>query len=544
MIALRTRAIEVSASTTGPDGTGLTTAFVVDVTDRKRAEEALPRSEARFKRLIDAAPEAVCILTQDRIVYANPTCAELLGAASPKELRGSDPRRFIHPTDIGKFEQRSRALLTEGKRQAPCEYRFLRSSSQPLVMEVSSIAVEHEGRPAILSFGRDVTERKQLESELMQADRLGVLGMLAGGMAHAINNPLTYVLLNLDDVVRRLPDVPAGSGSLTEALARLREAHQGAERIASVVRQMRAFSRPEERAPGPVDIRRVLEAVVAMVGNEIRHRGRLVTEFADVPLVQASSARLEHVFLNLLVHVAQALPEGDPEGEIRLRLRPGEPGEVVVEVSDSGPGIEPAVLDRIFDPFSTASDPAAGIGLGLSLCSSIVTSFGGSMQAKSQLGRGTTFRVCLPAEASHHESPRRPVVGPQPPPIPSSRRVRVLVVDDDSAVANALRLMLEDDHDVTSVASGREALRMLVRSDEYDIVLCDLMMPEVSGMDLFEALQLNCPGRERHLVFMTGGAFTPEAARFLKQVPNARIEKPFDMDSVRTLLQFAAQRDG
>jgi two-component system cell cycle sensor histidine kinase/response regulator CckA len=534
--------VEVSCATASRDGEEVVTMLLLDISERKRAEAALRRSEARFKRLIESAPEGVLIVDERAVLYANPIVAQLLGVQPVGDLIGRDPRTFLHPDDVEKFDCTIRAILHESGQLQPSEFRLPRPGGRLLILEWSSIAMEYEGRPALLSLARDVTGRKHIESQLLQADRLSALGMLAGGMAHAINNPLTYVLLNLDDVSRRLPEVTSGRSPLSEALARLKEAHQGAERIARTVRQMRTFSRADDRVRGPVDLARVLDAVVAMVGNELRHRARLVTELADVPPVRASSARLEHVFLNLLVHVARALPEGDTDGEVAIILKSEPPDQVVVEVSDYGPGIEPAILERVFDPFLGGRDSAERVGLGLSLCHSIVTDLGGEITAESRPEGGTCYRISLPADQNAWQQP--PHSGrlgpPRPPPI--TRRARVMVVDDDPGVASALRLMLEDDHDVTSVASGREALRRLVRDGAYDIVFCDLMMPELSGKDLFEALQLNCPGREQRLVFMTGGAFTPEAARFLKQVPNARIEKPFDMDSVRVLLQYATER--
>jgi CheY-like chemotaxis protein len=350
------------------------------------------------------------------------------------------------------------------------------------------------------------------------------------------------VLLNIDHLLETLPDVSQSRELLGEAVTRLREAHDGAERVAAVVRRMRAFSRSSERDAGPVELREVLESAVAMVGNEIRHRGRLVADYQPVPTVYASLARLEQVFLNLLVCAAQSLPEGDQDGEVKVALRPGGPDKVVVEVSDNGPGLDPLVVQRIYDPLANRDALADRMALGLSLCHSIVTSIGGSIQVENHRGRGTVFRVELPAETRAAEAPPQLVRPESEPPSASPPRARVLVVDDDQGVADGLRLMLEDEHDVVSVASGREALHLLLRDDVYDVVFCDLMMPGLSGMDLYEALRSNAPGSERRLVFMTGGAFTAEAARFLTLVPNQRIEKPFDLASVRRLLRRAGRR--
>lgn len=531
--------VEVTLSEVEIDGRPVAVAFVIDLTQRKQAEEALKRSEARFRRVIESAPEAIWIIDQQGLVYANASAVRLFGYQSAEEVIGQDPRGFAHPDDVAIIEQRSRAMLGRGVQLPPHEYRARRKDGSTIVLEVSSIAIQFAGRRAVLSFGRDVTERKQIEMQLLQADRLAALGLLAGGMAHAINNPLTYVLLNLEHLARKLPLLKQERGALPEAMARLKETHHGAERIAAVVRQMRTFSRSDDHADGPVDVRLVLDQTVAMVGNEIRHRGRLITEYRDAPPVRASEARLEQVFLNLLVHAAQSIPEGESQrGEVRIVARPEGPDRVVVEVSDNGPGTESAQIERMFEPFR-ASGPSAEARsrLGLSIVNSIVSALGGSMDVQSRPGKGTTYRVELPAAT-------RAVKQPSPPPksdhapTSSGPSARILVVDDDTGVGSALGLMLGEEHDVTSVTSVREALPLLLEDPVgFDVVFCDLMMPELTGVDLFEALRMNRPGEERRLVFMTGGAYTAEADRFLARVPNARVEKPFDLRVVRSLLR-------
>jgi PAS domain S-box-containing protein len=534
--------LEVTASESQMDGRPVAVAFIADVSRDRAVLEKLRRAEERSRSLIEALPEPVWINKADAILYANAATLRLFGYERLEQVIHQSPLAFLHPDDAALLQRRARAVLELGESPPPADYRMIRADGSRMLVEVCSIAGDYEGEPAVYAFGRDVTEQRQVESQLLQADRLGVLGLLAGGMAHAINNPLTYVLLNVDHLLETLPDLGGNRELLGEAMARLREAHDGAERVAAVVRRMRAFSRSGERDAGPVELRELLESAVAMVGNEIRHRGRLVTDYQPVPTVYASLARLEQVFLNLLVCAAQSLPEGDPDGEVRVVLRTGGPAQVVVEVSDNGPGLDPSVLQRIYDPLASRDALADRTALGLSLCHSIVTSIGGSIQVESQPGQGTVFRVELPAETRDAETPpprARPESEPPPAPLP---RARVMVVDDDQGVADGLRLMLEDEHDVVSVASGREALDRLLCDDVYDVVFCDLMMPGLSGMDLYEALRSNAPGSESRVVFMTGGAFTPEAARFLTLVPNQRIEKPFDLESVRRLLRRAVRR--
>lgn len=527
--------LEVAVSQVELEGSPVAVAFLFDISRRKQTQEALQRSEDRFRTLIESAPEAVWISDSKTLAYANPRAVDLFGYERLDEVLGRPMVDFVDPEQHAAMEERGRAMLG-GEQLPPCEYRVRRRGGETMTLEVSSIGTEYEGQRVVLSFGRDVTERKQYEMQLLQADRLSALGMLAGGMAHAINNPLTYVLLNLEHIARRLPGLPQDPSCLGETMVRLREAHHGAERVASVVRQMRTFSRSEGEGVADVDVRRVLDAAVGMVGNEIRHRGRLVTRYEEVPPVLASEARLEQVFLNLLVHAAQSLPEGEA-GKVQITAREEPPGRVVVEVSDNGPGLEPDQLEHVFEPFSPRGQEQTG--LGLSVCHGIVEGLGGAMEVESESGRGTTFRVTLPT-SQRKRSLRPPEPHAElPPSSPHNVRARVLVVDDDPGVGNALSIMLEDEHEVTCVTKAQEALRLLLRDAGYDIVFCDLMMPEVSGMDLYEALRLNRPGEERKLVFMTGGAFTAEAKRFLSQVENLRIEKPFNLRELRRLVRRA-----
>jgi PAS domain S-box-containing protein len=528
--------VEVAVSDVNLGSRHLSLAFVVDVSHRTKVEEQLRRSEARSRRLLDQAPEAIWVLDRDRVLYANEVCLSLFGYAPGTDYATFNPHEILHPDDVPLFEKRAFAMLALRQPVPPCEYRVRRQGGQAMVIEVSSVAGEFEGRPAIFSFGRDVTSRRQAELRRLQADRLGALGLLAGGMAHAINNPLTYVLLNLDHVALRLPRLAAESTLLSEVLVRLTEARDGAERVANVVRQMRALSRTEDQEQGQVNLREVVKTAAGMVGHEIRHRGTLHVELADVPPVFANAARLEQVFLNLLVYVARSLAEKDG-GQVHLRLFCADRTQAVVELTHDGPPIDPRVRQQALELFPGVDEDPQQLASGLSLCNGILRSIGGTMQIETSPEGATTFRVVLPIDTREVALPEPPPRKDSEPPAAMGFRARVMVVDDDAGVIEALRVMLEDEHDVTCVASGRDALRHLLRAEQYDVVFCDLMMPEVSGMDLFEALRLNRPGSERSLVFMTGGAFTQDAVRFLQHVPNPRLDKPFDMRTLSKLLR-------
>jgi nitrogen-specific signal transduction histidine kinase len=401
-----------------------------------------------------------------------------------------------------------------------------------VLTEVQSMPIDWEGRPAILGFARDITQRKEIEARLAQSERLAALGTLLAGIAHEMNNPLSYTLLGIEQAIEatRGAEIPADvAAKLAEALE---GARHGATRVAAVIGQIRASSRPDVEERGPVDVRAVLEAALRVTQNEIHHRARLVADLADLPpgVVTGSAQRLEQVFLNLLVNAVQALPDGRAENEIRVVLRAPSPTEVSIEVSDNGPGIPAEVRSRIFDPFFTTKPVGLGLGLGLSICHGIVTSHGGTITVESAPGRGSTFRIVLPAKLPQPAAAARPA-GAAAAAGAAARR-RVLVIDDEPALAGMIRRVLSKECDVDLAVDAREGLERL-GAGAYDVILCDLMMPDMTGMDLFAEVSRRHPGVERRFIFMTGGAFTTRATEFLAQVSNRRLEKPFETATLK-----------
>jgi len=282
-----------------------------------------------------------------------------------------------------------------------------------------------------------------------------------------------------------------------------------------------------------------MDASINLAWNEIRHRARLVKEYGDVPPVLANEARLGQVFLNILVNAAQALEVGDAaQNVIRVRATTEGEGQVVVQVSDTGPGISPEILDRIFDPFFTTKPVGLGTGLGLWICQGIVTSLGGQITAESRPGEGATFRVVLPSATSVEqvatpEATARSVA-------PDPRRLELLVVDDEIAIGRTLAIALADEFEVATATSGRAALAVLAGEQRFDVVLCDLMMPDVSGMDVHERVAWERPELAQRFVFVTGGAFTERARKFVDEVGLPVIEKPFDLTKLPALLRERA----
>jgi PAS domain S-box-containing protein len=542
--------VEVSFAPIRLDGQPGIVAFLRDLTARYTGRAALERSERRFRKLIECAPDAVWINDGKRLLYANPGAVRMLGYESVEALLAVDPRDIVTPEDQTFMRERTEQMFRSGEGLPPREYRSRRKDGSWVLTEVKSIPVEWEGSPAILGFARDVTGRKQMEARLAQSERLAALGTLLAGIAHEMNNPLAYALLGLEGALGAIKQMAAPSKEIAKIREMLESAHHGATRVAAVVGQIRASARPEVDERGSADVRRAIEAALRVTHNAIHHRARLVTELSDVPRVLGSEQRLEQVFLNLLVNAIQALPDGGGDNEIRITLRASPASEVVVEVADNGPGIPDEIRSRIFDPFFTTKGVGMGLGLGLSICHGIVASLGGTIGLDSKVGGGSVFRVVLPAstDASGTETP-----GTQPrvasvdgavhrvaAAAAFAARARVLVIDDERPLADMIVRLLDDCH-VDVAVKGRDALDLLDRATApYDVILCDLMMPDMTGMDLFAEVTRRYNGFEERFVFMTGGAFTPRATEFLARVKNRRLEKPFDRSALRAAVGCCA----
>ncbi len=410
-------------------------------------------------------------------------------------------------------------------------------------------AVEREVREAALR-----AEQAKVRERLVISERMASAGTLAAGIAHEINNPLAIVMGNLeltaegiDRVVTRARRLATEGHSaaaelganLAELAEPIRDAREAVQRIRDIVRDVKLFSRSDDERMGEVDIHRVMNSSIRMAWNEIRHRARLVKSYGEVPVVNANESRLGQVLLNLLVNAAQAIPEGHADrNEIRVTTRTSGDGFAIIEVADTGAGIPKATLELIFDPFFTTKAEGVGTGIGLSICRRIVAELGGRIEVESAVGKGSLFRVLLP------QAEKGSGVVQVASAVATDFRGRVLVVDDEVALGRALGRSLSAHHDVTVVTSGAEALACIERAEWFDVILMDLMMPEMSGMELHERLERMRPEQAARVVFLTGGAFSTAAEEFLDRVPNPKVDKPIDVADLLALVEDVARRRG
>jgi PAS domain S-box-containing protein len=532
-----------------------------DISARKRAEAALQASEKWHRILFEKAHDALLVLSPPgyRLAAGNPAAAELFGVRDGSDFAAQPAWRYWpeRQPDGRASAEKAMDMVERAMRKGShaFQWNYQRASGQEFPASVLLTRMEIDGQPFLQANVRDETEKLVMQARLVQADRLSSMGLLAAGVAHEINNPLSFVLFNVESLAEDLPKLMAAAGRCYAALrgqvgdeaaaeaagdgawmlvpamakdvaARTNDALVGVLRIKEIARGLGTFSRVEQNGRSLVEVRSAIECAVGMARNEIKYRATLVTDFGQVPAVLASEGKLSQVFLNLLINASHAVGDGHP-ADNRIGIHTWSEGEAVfAEVSDNGHGIPPENLKRIFEPFYTTKPVGAGSGLGLAICKNILAEFGGDIGVTSEVGKGSRFVVRLPVPRAKAAAPPEEA-HPETSGLPKVRG-RLLIVDDEGAIRTMLQRMLGGDHEVVAAASGEEGRAILEADGSFDVILCDLMMPDMSGMELHEWLVARDPAMADRMVFLTGGAFTPGASEYLARVGNPRIEKPVD----------------
>ncbi len=389
--------VELTSGKLSLGGREVAYAVMRDITTRRNAERQLARSEASFRTLIETMPDGVIVHRLGTIVYMNPSARRMLGYELDEDISGMMALDIVHPDERPKVIDRVMQVMARGGPAPITEERLIRKDGATVVAEVAAHSTVFDGEQSVLAIARDASARREVEAQLVMNDRLASLGRLSASVGHELNNPLAYVLGNLELMQREVarialpPDVVA---RLEQHIGMIRE---GATRMRDIVRDLKTLARADVERPSPIDVQRVLDVCLNIAEREIAPRARLVRDGSAPALVLGTEARLGQVFLNLLLNAVQAVPEGDPDGnEIRIVVRASEtPSRVSIDIVDTGAGIPPAIRERVFEPFFTTKH-GGGTGLGLSICHRIVTGCGGTLSVFPNEERGTTFRVVLP----------------------------------------------------------------------------------------------------------------------------------------------------
>ncbi|GAB4216302.1 MAG: hypothetical protein OHK0013_42650 [Sandaracinaceae bacterium] len=508
--------------------------------DRQIAELAAARAkleerDAWLELALDAGRVAIWQLDlASGEMHASAGLAEMLGLPPGARPTAEIWLAAVHPDDRQAVTDAAVRAI-ERRDGYEIDYRVQRPDGVAWLRAKARVLRAPSGGGGLVAIGTvaDVTAQKSLEARLRFADRFIAAGTLAAGVAHEINNPLAYLLGNVELMRRRLA-TDHDRERFAEALDDMAD---GLHRIRDVVRDLSTLSRPEEEVVTPVDVRRVIDAAIRIVTPSVKHRTRVETRYADAPLpVLANESRLGQVFMNLLLNASQAMPER-PRSESLVQVSARREGErVVVEVVDNGSGIAPEHLPRLFDPFVTTKDVGLGTGLGLSVCQGIVHALGGAIEVESSLGVGSTFRVLLPAARALSAAEATPSVE-------APVRGTVLVVDDERLVRRAIvRLLEERGYTVLEAESAAEARTLAETHPDLDVIVCDVVMPEQSGAELRAHLERTRPELARRMVFVTGGAATEAARAFLDGLGGEILRKPFDVRALVASIEQARRR--
>jgi len=498
----------------------------LDITREVQAEAERDQAAAQLALAVDHAPIVLWSADKNGIITVSQGAALASLGVKSGQLLGHNIFELYagHPTISGYLR------------------RGLAGESLQYLVEVGDAAFDTWMVPirdaegaviGITALSHDVRELRKLQAAGIQSDRSAALGTLAASVAHEINNPLTYIFAHaeqIDETLERLAE--PGAREFRTDLATLREEFQalrgGVERIASITRELRTFSHPEDKGAVSVDARAAVRSVLQLVGKEVEHRAWLSLELGETAPVIGHPTRLVQVILNLVMNAMQSLPAvRTVESEIHIRTDTVDQ-RVVIEVSDSGPGVPVALRERIFEPFVTSKPIGEGTGLGLFVCRNIVHSYAGEVSVHDRAGGGALFRVSLPVAT--HLQPTVAAQDQRASRAPNAR-AHVLIIDDEAQVVNALSGSLRRaGYSISSCSSGAAGLQRLMACDDIDLVFCDLMMKEMTGMELYARLREHAPAVVDKVVFMTGGAYSPAARQFLLDHPGqVVVEKPFDV---------------
>lgn len=506
-------------------------------------DNQLPPGAALYERILEAVPGGVVhVGPSGEILLANQPAQEFLGLSYDKLTNRyivdfSGETYHDDGSHCGVDDYPVTRCLVTGEPQGPTVIGVRQPTGEVRWALFTALPFDAgDGTGAVVSFV-DITARKEaeqevrrLEAELVLRDRLATVGTLAAAIAHEVNNPLAYILLSLEMADEKLEQAELdGCELLSGVRENLSDAANGARRVRDIVRELMSFSRVQEAPPTAVDVHAAIDAAIKMATPELRYRAQLVRDFGDIPPIFGIEGRISQVFLNLLLNAARAFAEKSPTNRVSITTREVD-GQVVIDVADNGRGMKPEDAQRIFEPFFTTSPE--GSGLGLPISRSLVEGAGGSLDVLSTSTQGTTFRVVLPAARQLRVAERKPV----PTPLSRGPRRRILVADDEMLVLKAITKTMDEDWEVVAVGSVAEAKTALAGDDAFDVILCDTMMLDGTGPEVFLWTKQHLPDLVPRFVLMTGGTFTDEVRAFMDEVRVPVLPKPFGRNELLQVL--------
>ncbi len=509
--------------------------IIRDVTESKRTDEALSQSEEKYRTILHEMDEGYYeVDLAGNYTFFNDVISTRLGYAK-KELTGMSYKVYTPEEEIGAVFKVYNSVYRSGQPRRWFPVTNVTKSGTKIFVENSILPIRNsEGQ--IIGFrgiSRDVTERKQMEEERQQleqraqfASRLASVGEMASGIAHEINNPLTGVIGYAQLLLQG--DLPDNVRKDLETI------NDGAQRVANVVQRLLAFARQTKPQRKYVDINDIVETTLDLRGYHLQTSNiEVVRQLApDLPVTVADAGQIQQVFLNLIVNAETEMSLARGQGKLTVKTQ--RIGDIIrISFKDDGCGIASENLEKIFEPFFTTREVGQGTGLGLSVCYGIVSQHNGKIHAESKPGRGATFIVELPIVT---EDRQLGLPEPETLELHQKASTRFLIVDDEPLVTQFVsKVLIEEGHIVDAVNRAEDALE-LVTANKYRIILLDIKMPGMSGIDLYKRLQKMSPSLARKVVFVTGDVMGARTTAFLAKSKLPYITKPFDARQLNSTL--------
>jgi PAS domain S-box-containing protein len=507
--------------------------IIRNVTERKQMEVALRQSEERYRTIIEDMDEGYFELDlAGNFTVVNDAHCRNVGYTR-QELVGMHYSRVVHEEDPEAVRKGLKRMFKTGQPSLGLHRKVLRKDGSIRFAEISMFPLRSEDGKTIgfRGIGWDITEHKwaeeekrQLEQKAQVTSRLASVGEMAAGVAHEINNPLTGVI-GYAQLLMDGKDIPS---DIRRDLAAINE---GAQRVASIVKRLLVFSRQVKPERRDVDINELIESTLALRAYHLRVNNIKVTiQLApDLPETMADPGQLQQVFLNLVVNAETEMKLARGKGKLLIKTEKVD-NTIRISFKDNGPGIAKKNLERIFDPFFTTREVGQGTGLGLSLCHGIVAEHNGRIYAESKLGKGATFIMELPVVTEAEQpKPSEPVVE-EPEKV---AKARILVVDDEQVIRDLVKRVLGGEgYEVETVDNAGDALKK-IEGKRYNLVLIDIKMPGMDGVELYERIQKIARSLARRVVFITGDILSAHTEKFLSETKVAHIDKPFSAEQLK-----------
>ncbi len=506
-----------------------TVATLRDITEPKRAHDTLSRSEARYRNLVESASDAIVTLDANGRFTTVNHAAEIISGYRREELVGQWFAPMLSDDELPKaLAHFQKALAGE---TGLFESRFYRKDGDARTISITYSTPQRDEE--VLCLIRDVTDQKMLQEQLIQSEKMSAIGQLVSGVAHELNNPLAGISA-FAQLLLAEKRFPPDQRTAAETI------YSEARRASRIVQNLLTFARQHKAEKGPAAINQVLDDTLELRGYELRVRGIDVRREYDeaLPDTMGDAHQLQQVFLNLITNAEQAMERAEGRHH-RLTVRTRRSGDAIrIEIEDTGSGVPPNLLERIFNPFFTTKPTGHGTGLGLSISLGIVREHEGRIWAENAAQGGARFVVELPVIVPRASGEFPAALAAHP----VGDSLHILVVDDEASVRVALqRYLAARGHNVETTASGQDALALL-RAGQYDAVIVDMRMPDLSGEQLFEELRAADREHAERVIFTTGDLVSEQMRRFLDGSGRPCVPKPFEFSSFDQVLPAARRR--